>query len=362
MNKGRGGNSGGPWGRGPNSPPPPQSNDDNIEELIRKSQEKLRGMMPGDGNNRKFFGLAALVVGALWLAQGIYVVAPEEQGVVLRFGEYNRTTEPGLHYHLPAPIEKVFTPQVTRVQRIEIGFRGFEGREQAVPEESLMLTGDENIIDITFTVQWKINDAKNFLFNIRNPEATVKDVAESVMREVIGKRPLTSALTEGKQDIEDDNRRLLQETLNSYGSGIQIDRVTLLRADPPAAVIESFRDVQAAKADQERLINEAQAYANEILPRARGEAERLEQLAEAYRAEVTNRSAGNAARFVSVYDEYKNAKDVTKKRLYLETLEEVMKGMDKVILSTEGNNGVVPYMALPEIQKRSKANAAKAKD
>lgn len=362
MNKGRGGNSGGPWGRGPNTPPPPRgNNDDNIEQLIRKSQERMRGMMPTDGGNGKLIGLGVAALALLWLAQGIYVVAPEEQGVVLRFGEYHRTTQPGLHYHLPAPFEKVFTPAVTRVQRIEIGFRGFEGREQTVPEESLMLTGDENIIDITFTVQWKISDAKNFLFNIRNPEATVKDVAESVMREVIGKRPLTSALTEGKQDIEDANRKLLQETLDSYNAGIQIDRVTLLRADPPAAVIESFRDVQAAKADQERLINEAQAYANEILPRARGEAERQLQEAEAYRAEVTNRAEGDASRFVSVYNEYRNAKDITKKRLYLETLEDIMKGMDKVILGND-QNGVVPYMALPEIQKRSKQNAAAKKE
>lgn len=365
MTKGRGGNNGGPWGRGPGTPPPPRgngNNEDNIEDLIRKSQEKMRGMMPQDGNNRKLIGFGALALVLLWLAQGFYIVAPEEQGVVLRFGEYNRTTQPGLHYHLPPPIERVYTPAVTRVQRIEIGFRGFERREQSVPEESLMLTGDENIIDVTFAVQWKVKDAKNFLFNIRNPEATVKDVAESVMREVIGKRPLASALTEGKQDIEDANRSLMQETLDRYKAGIQIDRVTLLRADPPAAVIESFRDVQAAKADQERLINEAQAYANEILPRARGEAERQVQSAEAYRAEVTNRAEGAAARFVSVYDEYKNAKDVTKKRLYLETLEEVMAGMDKVILGQDGGTGVIPYMALPEIQKRQRNTTSSRKE
>lgn len=356
MTKGRGNNQGGPWGRGPNNPQPPQfprrNNDDNIEQLFKKGQHRLKEMLPGGDSNRKLYILGGLAVAALWLAQGIYMVEPEEQGVVLRFGEYNRTTEPGLHYHLPAPIEKVLTPAVTRVQRMEIGFRGSERRETPVPEESLMLTGDENIIDVTFTVQWKIKDAKDFLFNLRNPDATVKDVAESVMREVIGKRPLTSALTGGKQDIEDANRDLLQETLDRYNAGIQIDRVTLLRADPPAAVIESFRDVQAAKADQERLINEAQAYANEILPRARGEAERIAQQAEAYRAQVTNRAEGDASRFISIYDEYKNARDVTKKRLYLETLEAVMGDMEKVIIQQNGA-GVVPYMALPEIQKKT---------
>lgn len=355
MTRGKGGYNGGPWGKGPGTPPP-NSNED-LDAIFRRSQEKFRGLVPGN-DNRKLIGLLVLVAVALWLASGIYRVEPEEQGVVLRFGQYNRTTEPGLRYHLPSPIETVFTPPVTRVQRIEIGYRSFAlnsgtSREQSVPEEGLMLTGDENIIDITFNVQWKIKDAKNFLFNLRNPEMTVKDVAESVMREVIGTRPLTSALTGGKQDIEDANKALLQKTLDSYKAGIQVDRVTLLRADPPGAVIESFRDVQAAKADQERAINEAQAYANEILPRARGEAERVLQEAEAYRAEVTNRAEGDASRFVAVYNEYRESKDITRKRLYLETLEDVMRGMDKVILSDKAN-GVVPYMALPELKKREK--------
>lgn len=355
MTKGKGGYSGGPWGKGPGTPPP--SSGDDIESLLRRSQERFRGLMPNN-DNRKLIGLVVLSVVLLWLASGIYRVEPEEQGVVLRFGKYHDTTEPGLRYHWPAPIETVFTPPVTRVQRIEIGYRTFgasgSGREQSVPEEGLMLTGDENIIDITFNVQWKIKDAKNFLFNLRNPELTVKDVAESVMREVIGKRPLTSALTGGKQDIEDENKALLQATLDQYKAGIQIARVTLLRADPPQAVIESFRDVQAAKADQERLINEAQAHANEILPRARGDAEKILQEAEAYRSEVTNRAEGDASRFKAIYAEYDQARDITKKRLYLETLESVMRGMDKVILGGQGN-GVVPYMALPEIKKKHSA-------
>lgn len=361
MNKGRGGNSGGPWGKGPSAPPPP-SNDD-FDAILRRSQEKFRGLVPGD-DNRKLFMLLGVAALLLWLASGIYRVEPEEQGVVLRFGEYNRTTEPGLNYHLPAPFETVFTPPVTRVQRIEVGYRSYgaggSGREQGVPEEGLMLTGDENIIEITFNVQWKIKNAKDFLFNLRNPELTVKDVAESVMREVISMRPLTNALTGGKQDIEDENKKLLQATLDSYKAGIQIDRVTLLRADPPSAVIESFRDVQAAKADQERAINEAQAYSNEILPRARGEAERVLQEAEAYRSEVTNRSQGDAARFEAIYKEYAQAKEITKKRLYLETLEEVMKGMDKVILGND-KAGVVPYMALPELKKKVQATPTQEK-
>ncbi|MGB1539729.1 MAG: protease modulator HflK, partial [Rickettsiales bacterium] len=236
MTKGKGGNSGGPWGNAPGSPPP--SSDDNIEDLIRKSQERFRGAFPGKGgSNGKGVMLVVLILAVLWLASGVYRVEPEEAGVVMRFGKYHETTMPGLRYHLPYPIERVYKPQVTRVQRIEIGYRSYGSRsggsnERPVPEESLMLTGDENIIDITFNVQWKIEDAKAFLFNIRRPDDTVKDVAESVMREVIGNRNLATALTEGKQAIEDANKALLQKTLDAYGAGIRIDRVTLLKADP----------------------------------------------------------------------------------------------------------------------------------
>ena len=358
MTKGKGGNNNGPWGKSPGSTPPPPRDD--IDELIRKSQERFRGVFPGgsEPGSRKGFTVALLALVVLWLASGIYRVEPEEEGVELRFGKYHETTMPGLRYHLPFPIETVYTPQVTRVQRIEIGYRGTSSSgSQSISEESLMLTGDENIIDITFNVQWKVSNAKDFLFNIRHPGETVKDVAESVMREVIGKRPLTEALTGGKADIENENKILLQQALDSYGAGIHIDRVTLLRANPPAAVMESFRDVQAAKADQERLINQAKTYSNEITPKSRGMAERLIQEAEAYRAEVTNRAEGDTARFISIYKEYAVAKDITKKRLYLETIEDIMQGMDKVILDGK-NQGVVPYMALPELKKKSAAPTA----
>lgn len=350
MARGKGGNSGGPWGRGPNVPPPP-SNDD-LDDLIRKSQEKFRNLMP-EQNSSRFYGMIALVFVALWLASGIYIVEPEEQGVVLRFGEYHRTEEPGLRYHLPYPVEQAFTPQVTRVQRIEIGYRSFEGKEQTLPQEATMLTGDNNIIVVTFNVQWKIREANNFLFNIRNPEETVKDVAESVMREVISNGTLDAAITINKEAIQDDSRDLMQKLLDDYGAGIKIDRVNLQLARAPEDVLDAFLDVQAADQDRDTTINRAKAYANEILPRARGESERLIQEAEAYRAEVVNVAEGNAARFVSVYNAYTQAQDVTKKRLYLETLEFVMRDMNKVIISKQAGSGVVPYMALPEIEKRS---------
>lgn len=364
MSKGRGkrgSEAEGPWGGssgggsyGSKTPDPRISEEDGIDTLIRKGQERFRDVLPEPSSKRGLLMIFMVMI-LVWLGSGVYTVAPEAEGVVLRFGEYNRSTQPGLRYHLPYPFEEVYTPQVTRIQRIEIGYRSHASRsgevtEQPVPEESLMLTGDGNIIDITFNVQWKIKDAKEYLFNVRNPISTVKDVAESAMREVIGVRPLTSALTEGKQGIEDSIKVLIQHALDGYKAGIQIDRVTLLKADPPSAVIEAFRDVQAAKADQERMINEAQAYSNQILPTARGEAEKLLQDAEGYKAEITNRSLGDVARFLSVYEEYKMAKDVTRKRIYLETLEEVMQGMDKIIMDGK-SPGVVPYMALPEIKK-----------
>lgn len=354
MNNGKGGNNGGPWGRKPNSPPSGGGGgkgDDNITILLKKGQDRFRGFKPEGQDNSRLFTLGAVAALGLWLASGFYVVDPEEQGVVLRFGKYERTVEPGLRYHIPAPFETVYTPQVTRVQRIEIGYRGYEGRTQPVLDESLMLTGDENIIDISFNVQWKIKNAKDFLFNVRDPEQTIKDVSESVMREVISQRPLIDALTEGKQAIQDDAKTLLQKTLDHYKAGILIDRVSLLRADPPGPVIDSFRDVQAAKADQERKVNEARAYANEILPRARGEAEKLKQDAEAYRSEITNRAEGDASRFLAIYNEYKQSPEVTRKRLYLETVESVMQETNKMILDDK-NNKTVPYLPLPEMNSQ----------
>lgn len=353
----QGGGGQGPWGGRPGGggQQPPD-----LEELIRKSQEKVKNLFPGGGKggglSGKAIGLAGLVLVGLWLASGFYRVLPEEQGVVLRFGALDRLTTPGLNYHLPSPIESVLTPQVTRVNRIELGFRSGQatGSGRQLPEEALMLTGDENIIDINYVVLWRISNAADFLFNIRDPENTVQSAAESVMREVIGQTPILDATTEGRRAIEQRVREELQLLMNEYGSGINIDEVQLQKSDPPPEVIDAFRDVQRAQADRERLQNQAEAFANDILPRARGEAERLLQEAQAYEQEVVARARGEADRFTQVLTEYANAKDITVQRIYLETMEEVLSGQNKVIIDGNGGgSGVIPYLPLPDLERRA---------
>ena len=302
---GNGGNRG-PWGQrgqggGGGGQHPPD-----LEEILKRSQDKLRRVMPGGSIGGIGFALVALVVIALWGISGFYRVLPDEQGVVLRFGEFIKTTQPGLNYHYPYPIETAITPKVTRVNRIDVGLRSNDtsgrrtGAVADVPEESLMLTGDENIVDVDFSVFWVINNAGNFLFNIQNPAGTVKAVAESSMREIIGRSDIQPILTQARQKTETAVQELMQKALDEYGAGIQITQVQLQKVDPPAQVIDSFRDVQAAKADQERLQNEAQAYANKVIPEARGDAERILQAAEAFKQQQIAESQGQAARFLSV--------------------------------------------------------------
>jgi modulator of FtsH protease HflK len=360
---GTGPRGGGPWGggnRGNGGAPGPRGRQPpDFEELLRRGQDRFRRVLPqgGFGGGRRWVAIALLAVVALWVASGIYSVDPDEVGVVLRFGAYNRTTQPGLNYHLPSPIETVLKPSVTRVNRTGIGYRNAEGpatREAAtrqVPEEALMLTGDENIVDINFTVFWVVKDAKAYLFNIRAPEATVKSVAESAMREVIGETPIAQALAEGRGKIETDTHSLLQRILDDYGAGIEVTQLQLLKVDPPGPVIDAFRDVQRALADRERLRNEAEAYRNDVVPKARGAAAAVKQEAEAYRQEIIARSQGDADRFISVYHAFKAAQDVTLQRLYLETMEEVLKGSNKVIIdkSAQGGSGVLPFLPLPAL-------------
>ena len=345
-----GGNGQGPWGQGPSGgqrgPQPP-----NIEELIRRGQDRFRKLVPGGTGG----GRIALLIGAavllLWAATGIYRVGPDELGVVLRFGAYRETTQSGLHYHLPVPIETVLTPKVTVVNRTEIGLsvetsRG--GTRTEVPEEALMLTGDENIVDINLTVLWVI-DAKNvqaYLFNIRNPEQTVKSAGEAAIREIVGRTPIASVLAEGRGKVEADTQTLLQAILDSYNTGVQITQVQLQKADPPREVIESFRDVQRAQTDRDRAKNEAESYHNDVVPRARGEAEQIVQAAGAYQQQVVAQAGGEAQRFVSVLNAYRAAKDVTAERLYLETMEQILKKANKVLID-KSVSGVVPYLPLP---------------
>ncbi|WP_119679034.1 FtsH protease activity modulator HflK [Indioceanicola profundi] len=357
-----GGGNNNPWGRpsggGGSQPPGPD-----LEELLRRSQDRFKRVMPGGFGSGKGIALALLVVGGLWMASGIYRVQQDEAGVVLRFGEYVRTELPGLRWHLPSPIETVYTPQVTTVNRMEIGFRSVGdnrrgGSERDVEDESLMLTGDENIIDIDFTVFWKVKEeagaAADYLFNIRDPEQTVKKAAESAMREVIGQTDIQPALTEARQQIETRTREILQAMLDSYDAGIAVTQVQLQKVDPPSAVVDAFNDVQRARQDRERLRNEAEAYRNDIIPRARGEAERLIQEASAYREEVVSLAQGDAQRFVSVLEAYNSNPEVTAKRMYLETMEAVLGGTNKIIMDggQNGTNGVLPYLPLDQLTNR----------
>lgn len=359
---GGGGSSGGgggpsPWGRGSGGgggQQPP-----NLEDLIRRSQDRFKKAFPGGGNTGPIALLGLIAFGILMVWLCTYRVQPDEQGVVLRFGEWVRTTTPGLNFKLPDPIEEVIKPKVTRVNRVDAGFRAVGPLNapqsmRPVPEEALMLTGDENIVDINFTVFWVIKDAGKYLFNVRDPEQTVKAAAESAMREIIGRTPIQPILAEGRRKVEMDAIALLQRIMDEYGTGIEITQMQLQKVDPPASVVESFRDVQRARADLERARNEAEAYRNDIIPRARGEAERLIQEAEGYKQQIVAQAEGDANRFLAVYRQYAVAKDITQQRLYLETMEEILRRTNKVVIDqAQGGQGVVPYLPLPEIQRRA---------
>ncbi len=354
------GGPGGPWGQGPaggGTPP-------DLEELLKRSQDKLRQAMPGGIG---FFGSALIVLVAA-AAIGYFGftvrINPDERGVVQRFGKFDRELYNGINFRWPYPVEEVTVIPYTRQNRIEIGFSsGAAGpfgpiRSPNRSEESLMLTGDENIVDVNFSVFWNVKDAPAFLFNVRNQgdsldaNSNVKAVAESAMREVIGQNEIQPILTKSRQEIEELVKVLLQRTLDSYKAGISITQVVLQKVDPPAEVIAAFRDVQAARADQERARNEAEAYANRVIPEARGEAQRILQAAQGYREQSVAEAKGRTDRFLKVYDEYQKAPEATRRRMYIETLERVLGGMDKLIIDEKANaNGVVPYLPLGELQK-----------
>ncbi len=355
-----GGGGQGPWGRGPGGGSPPD-----LEEMLRKGQDSLKKILPGGiGGSKTGLAVIAAIAALLWLASGIYQVQPDEQGVELRFGKWVDTTQPGFHWRWPAPIGDILKPKVTQINTITIGFvkadeGGGRGRQRDVFEESLMLTGDQNIIDIHVEVLWRIKDAGEFLFEIRDPRATVKLAAESAMREIIGNTDIQLALTGERQPIEQATRKLLQDILDDYKSGIEVTAVQLQDVRPPPDVVDAFDDVQRAIQDKDRQKNEAESYRNDILPRARGEAAKVVQAAQGYKREVVARAEGDANRFTSVYNEYKLAKDVTTQRLYLETLEEILRRTNKIIIDSggSGSQGVVPYLPLPEVQKRIRETA-----
>ncbi|MBN9601955.1 MAG: FtsH protease activity modulator HflK [Afipia felis] len=354
----------GPWGSGPQSQGPKPSD---LEDLLRRGQDRLQHLLPG--GHMSGMGIALIVIAgiAIWLLSGFFRVQPDELGAVLRFGKHVRTVQPGLNYHIPYPVETVLLPKALRVSTLNIGMTvsddsGRRGRVvRDVPEESLMLTGDENIVDVDFTVLWRIapDGVGKFLFNIQNPEGTVKAVAESAMREVIGRSDIQPILTGARNTTESAVHQLMQKTLDSYGAGILIQQVQMQKVDPPQQVIDSFRDVQAARADLERLQNEAQTYANRIVPDARGRAAQVLQQAQGYKEQAVAEAKGQASRFLSVYDEYKKAPEVTRQRIYLETMEHVLGPADKVILdSGPSGQGVVPYLPLNELNRKTPAAPA----
>jgi len=355
---------GGPWGSGGGQGPSgggsgPQAPD--IEEIIRKGQDKFRSLLPGGVGGGRGILLILLIASVFWAFSGVYRVNPGEQGVELMFGEYIKRTGPGIHFWAPSPIGDVIKVNVENTNTINVGFRGTGSRggsdaSRDISQESLMLTGDQNIIDIDFVVQWRIKNAAEFLFNIRNPEATVKIAAESAMREVIGQTPLEAALTSSRQKVQDDSLTLLQSILDSYKAGVYIAKIQLQKVDPPKDVIDAFNDVQRAKQNQEQLVNEAAAYKNDIVPRARGLAQKMIEDAGAYRQQMINESEGEAQRFLSIYNAYKGNTVVTKRRIYLEQMQKVLNSSEVTIIDqggAGGQGGVVPYLPLPEIKKRS---------
>ena len=347
-----GGNNGGnPWGGGPQRPSGGRPNPPDFDKVINDLKNNFGGKMPGGGSSRRFILLGLIILMGLWAATGFYRVNPQQQGVVLRFGEWIRTTGPGLHYHLPFPIEQVLTPDVTRDNRLEIGFRdvaGSSATRRDIADESLMITGDENIVDIDFVVFWRISDAGEYLFNLADPDETIKVAAEAVMREIIGQTAIQTALTEGRQNVQFAVREKLQELLDDYRAGVRVREVQLLAVDPPSDVIDAFNDVQRARQDRDRLKNQAEAFRNDIVPRARGQAAQLIAEAEAYLEEVMNRAKGDASRFDQVFSAYEANKDVTRERIYIETIEEVFGNIEKIIIDEDGQS-VVPYLPLKEL-------------
>lgn len=378
---GRGGRGNNNGGGGLGGGRPPSSGENPLEKALREAQAKMRGAMGGGSggdnfNEKKVIGLILAALLVLWLASGIYRVNRDELGVVLRFGEYHRTTSPGLNYHLPSPVEQVIIPSVTTVNRVQIGSRAGNAQNPNIriaksslsdaalservmqSQEGLTLTSDRNLVDIDFEVQWKIDAAapEKFLFSMRNPAGNVKYVAESAMREVIGRNTLDNVITGAQSQLEADAKELMQQTFNEYDAGIIIISVNLSRPDVPQPVIGEFQDVKRAEQDKQTAESVAEGYRNEIIPRAKGDAAKMIQDSEAYKSRVIADATGNASRFKQIYAEYAQAKEVTKRRMYLETMEEVFKGMPKVIM--ESKNGPVSVLPLNMPSPKAATSAA----
>jgi membrane protease subunit HflK len=343
-----------PWGKKP----------DPLEEAFKQAQSQFKDLFPAGGLKNLLpsggvwnLAVAALLIFLVW--QSVFIVAPDEEGVVKRFGVPVRTVEPGPHFKIPIA-ETVLQPKVAKLYRVEVGFRtNQQGRQQMVPQEALMLTGDMNILAIEFIVQYKIKEARNFLFNVADIHETIGKAAEASMREVVGKSKIDEALTTGKAVIQQDTMTLLQTILDQYQSGVQIAAVQLQDVDPPEAVAAAFKDVTNAKEDREKLINQAQGYRNDIIPRAKGEAAELVNRARGFAQARVNRAQGETNRFLATLKEYNQAKDVISKRIYIETLEEILPNMEKIIIDGKGGERLLPYLPLDRLSKPSSTSLSR---
>ncbi|WP_374308181.1 FtsH protease activity modulator HflK [Dongia sp.] len=348
-----------PWGRGGgggNQPP-------DFEEMIKRGQDRMKSILPGGFGSGRALALIGAAAVVLWLVTGFYVVNPGQVGVNMLFGRFVSQTLPGLRWNWPVPIGDHYTPDVATRNRVEVGFRAetASGSDRDVPEESLMLTGNENIIDVRAVVLWRINNVEQYLFGIGEPEASVKNTVEAALREIIGQSTFEYAITEGRGSIELKARDLAQQMLDSYRMGdsgagpITIEQLSLQKVDAPSEVIDAFRDVQKARADKEAAINDAQAYFNQVTEEAIGQSTQIVKQAEAYKAEKVAIAQGDAQRFISIYNEYKQAPDITERRLYLESMSGILAGMNKIIIDEAGGAGAVPYLPLDQLLKQRKA-------
>ncbi|WP_202314897.1 FtsH protease activity modulator HflK [Mesorhizobium sp. L-8-10] len=342
-----GGGNGGPWGQGPRGPGGPHGSPPDLEDIIRRGQDRLKRALPGGGGmNPAVIGLIGLALVAFWLFQSIYTVQPDELAVELRFGKPKQElSEPGLHFHW-WPIETVEKAN-TAEKLINIG----EARGSS--SSGLMLSGDQNIVDVKFSVAYQVSDPKAYLFNVAQPDDMVRQVAESAMREAVGRRPAQDIFRDDRQGIADAVLGIIQQTLDTYGAGLTINAISIEDAAPPREVADAFDEVQRAEQDEDRFVEESNQYSNQRLGQARGEAAQIREEAAAYKNRVVQEAEGEAQRFISVYDEYAKAPDVTRKRLFLETMERVLKGSNKVIVDEKNGQGVIPYLPLPELQKRA---------
>jgi membrane protease subunit HflK len=346
---GGGSNGGGPWGQGPRGPNRPQGTPPDLEDIIRRGQDRLKSALPGGPANPVMFAAVGAVLVLLWLFQSVYTVQPDELAVELRFGKPKQElSEPGLHFHW-WPVETVEKAN-TAEKLVNIG----EGKASA--SSGLMLSGDQNIVDVKFSVAYQVADPQAYLFNVAEPDETLRQIAESAMREAVGRRPAQDIFRDDRQGIADAVRAIIQLTLDEYKSGLTVNAISIEDAAPPREVADAFDEVQRAEQDEDRFVEEANQYSNQKLGQARGESAQIREEAAAYKNRIVQEAEGEAQRFISVHDEYAKAPEVTRKRLYLETMEKVLQGANKVIVEQNGGTGVVPYLPLPELRQRQPAS------